>query len=92
MRQRAGLAREREAGAEAVGERGPEEKAARLGAEYECTAWSGKCLWPANSIVDLLDRVLPNEDGAARWDAKASPADVVAIIGSLDIVLGEIDR
>ena len=52
--------------------------ARQLDADYICIAWSGKKLWPNNSILDYYDRVLPPGDGAA-WDFSSWQPDVVVI-------------
>lgn len=52
--------------------------AAGLGADYVCVAWSGKKLWPDNSILDYYEHVLPSS-AAARWDFKRITPDVVVV-------------
>ena len=52
--------------------------AREVGADYVCVAWSGKKLWPNNSILDYYDRVLPDAT-AAKWDFSAWTPDVVII-------------
>jgi lysophospholipase L1-like esterase len=47
-------------------------------ADYVCIAWSGKKLWPNNSILDYYDHVLP-EATAAKWDFSTWTPDVVII-------------
>lgn len=49
-----------------------------VAADYVCVAWSGKKLWPDNSIVDLYDRVAPSVS-AAGWDFTRQSPDVVVI-------------
>ncbi len=49
-----------------------------LGAEYVCTAWSGKKMWPDNTLPDLYDRTLPLDPGS-RWDFAAWTPQVVVI-------------
>ena len=58
------------------------------GADYVCVAWSGKKLWPNNSILDYYDRILPSlgDNGAilqvppgTAWDFAAWQPDVVVI-------------
>lgn len=49
-----------------------------LGADYVCVAWSGKKLWPDNSILEHYDRVLPGA-AEARWDFKSHVPDVVVV-------------
>ncbi len=48
-------------------------------ADYFCIAWSGKKLWPDNSIADLYDATLPGEQGSAPWDFSLWTPDVVVI-------------
>lgn len=38
-----------------------------LGAEYMCIAWSGKKMWPNNTIPELYDEIIPTEPGK-KWD------------------------
>ncbi len=52
--------------------------ARKVDADYVCIAWSGKKLWPNNSILDYYDRVLPDA-AAAKWDFSAWTPDVVVI-------------
>ncbi|MDF3055888.1 MAG: acetylxylan esterase [Rariglobus sp.] len=47
-------------------------------ADYVCVAWSGKKLWPNNSVLDYYDRVLPGP-AEARWDFSRWTPDVVII-------------
>lgn len=49
-----------------------------VNADYVCVAWSGKKLWPDNSIIDYYDRALPGP-GAGKWDFAAWTPDVVVI-------------
>ena len=50
-----------------------------LHADYICTAWSGKKLWPDNSIIPLYDSILPKEPEATPWDFASWTPDVVVI-------------
>ena len=52
--------------------------AREVGADYVCVAWSGKKLWPDNSILDYYDRVLP-APAEVRWDFASWIPDVVII-------------
>jgi len=52
--------------------------AERLAADYVCLAWSGKKLWPDNSILDYYDHVLMRST-EARWDFTRFRPDVVVI-------------
>jgi len=49
-----------------------------FGADYTCIAWSGKKLWPDNSIVALYDRVLPTLDKPV-WKFDSQKPNVVLI-------------
>lgn len=64
-----------------------------VGADYVCIAWSGKKLWPDNSILDHYDGVLA-DPAAAKWDHAAAPApDVVVInLGTNDFGRGNPER
>ncbi|HEV8063051.1 MAG TPA: SGNH/GDSL hydrolase family protein [Gemmataceae bacterium] len=52
--------------------------ARELGAEYVCIAWSGKKMWPDNTIPSIYDRTLP-EDAKSQWDFSKWIPDVVLI-------------
>jgi len=49
-----------------------------LGAQYACIAWSGKKMWPDNTIPEIYDRTLPTENDS-RWDFSRWKPDVVVI-------------
>ena len=49
-----------------------------LNAEYVCIAWSGKKMWPNDTIPELYDRALPN-DKSSTWDFAKWAPDVVLI-------------
>ena len=49
-----------------------------MNAEYVCVAWSGKKMWPDNTIPELYDRTLPNGP-AGVWDFAQWKPDVVLI-------------
>jgi lysophospholipase L1-like esterase len=49
-----------------------------VGADYVCIAWSGKKLWPDNTIVELYDRVLPYSE-KPDWDFSRQIPDAVVI-------------
>ena len=49
-----------------------------VNADYMCIAWSGKKLWPDNTIVEFYDRVLPHSPGPL-WDFTRQVPDVVVI-------------
>ncbi|MFH1496401.1 MAG: SGNH/GDSL hydrolase family protein [Verrucomicrobiota bacterium] len=58
--------------------------AERLNADYVCVAWSGKKLWPNNTIVEYYDHVLMSPS-AAKWDfARFRPDAVVINLGTND--------
>jgi len=52
--------------------------ARELKAEYVCVAWSGRKLWPDNTIPEIYGRALP-QDAASAWDFGPWKADVVVI-------------
>jgi len=49
-----------------------------FGADYTCIAWSGKKLWPDNTIVALYDRVLPAQPDSL-WKYAPPKPDAVLI-------------
>jgi len=49
-----------------------------FGADYTCIAWSGKKLWPDNTIVALYDRILPKQPDPL-WKFDAPKPEVVLI-------------
>ena len=63
-----------------------------LGADYVCVAWSGRCMWPKNTIPELYDRTLP-QDKASVWDfAKWTPDVVVINLATNDFAGGPPDE
>lgn len=60
-----------------------------LGADYTAVAWSGKRLWPGNSILDLYGRILPQDESSA-WDFAAArqPDAVLVNLGTNDFAGG----
>lgn len=48
-----------------------------VGADYVCVAWSGKKLWPNNSILEYYGRTLP--DAASKWDFTTWTPDAIVI-------------
>jgi lysophospholipase L1-like esterase len=52
--------------------------ARELGADYLCVAWSGKKMWPDNTIPALYDLTLP-DDSKSQWDFSKWTPDVVLI-------------
>ena len=58
--------------------------AREVDADYVCVAWSGKKLWPNNSILDYYDRVLPSPT-AAKWEfSRWTPDAVIINLGTND--------
>jgi lysophospholipase L1-like esterase len=58
--------------------------ARQLGADYVCVAWSGKKLWPNNSILDYYGKTIP-QDKTDTWDfSKWKPSAVVINLGTND--------
>jgi len=49
-----------------------------MDAEYACIAWSGKKMWPDNTIPELYDRALPT-DPTSTWDFATWKPDAVLI-------------
>ncbi len=61
-------------------------------ADYVCIAWSGKKLWPDNSILDYYDTVV-RDDAAPLWDFSAQIPDAVVInLGTNDFGRANPDR
>jgi Carbohydrate esterase 2 N-terminal/GDSL-like Lipase/Acylhydrolase family len=52
--------------------------ARQLGADYMCVAWSGKTMWPQNTIPELYERILPAHV-ESKWDFTKWQPDVVLI-------------
>ncbi len=48
------------------------------GADYECIAWSGRKMYPDNTIPEVYDRTLPTEPGS-RWPGGGQPADAILV-------------
>ena len=72
----------------------PARAARHLDAEAHVIAWSGKLLWPNNSIRDIYDRVLP-PDAEPTWDAQAAgwrPDAIVINLGTNDFAGGNPQR
>ncbi len=56
-----------------------------LGADYSAVAWSGKKLWPNNSIVDLYPFALPDEKNSTwNFAAHRAPDAVLVNLGTND--------
>jgi lysophospholipase L1-like esterase len=52
--------------------------ARKFDAGFTCIAWSGKKMWPDNSIPEIYDLALPADKGST-WDFSRQKADVVLI-------------
>jgi len=52
--------------------------ARQLDADASCIAWSGKLMYPKNTIGELYDRTLPT-NANSQWDFSKSAPDVVVI-------------
>jgi lysophospholipase L1-like esterase len=52
-----------------------------VGAEYHGIAWSGRKMWPDNTIPEIYDTILPNNppEQRGKWDFSKWQADVVLI-------------
>lgn len=61
-------------------------------ADYLCVAWSGKKLWPDNSILDHYENVIP-DPAAPKWEFAAWTPDAVVInLGTNDFGRANPDR
>lgn len=49
-----------------------------LGLEYTCLAWSGKKLYPTNTLPEIFDRTLPR-DTASVWAGDTQKPDAILI-------------
>lgn len=49
-----------------------------LDADYVCAAWSGKLMWPKNTLPEIYGRTIPT-DASSVWDFSAWTPDVVVI-------------
>lgn len=59
-----------------------------LGADYSCIAWSGRKMWPDNTMPEIYDRTLA-DDPALKWDFTAWTPDAVVInLGTNDFAGG----
>lgn len=52
--------------------------ARRLGADYACLAWSGRKMWPDNTMGEIYDRTLAGE-ASPKWDFSSWTPDAVVI-------------
>lgn len=63
-----------------------------FGGEAAVLAWSGRTLWPGNTMPELYDRAIP-QDAQSAWDhAKWVPGVVVISLGTNDFRAGPPDR
>ena len=63
-----------------------------LDAEYVCIAWSGRKMWPNNTMPEIYDRTLPL-DPKSRWDfSRWTPQAVVINLSTNDFNGGAPDR
>jgi hypothetical protein len=63
-----------------------------VGAEYACLAWSGRTMWPKNTMGEIYDKALPLDPGS-RWDfARWTPDAVVVNLSTNDFSGGTPDR
>lgn len=63
-----------------------------FGGEASVLAWSGRTLWPGNTMPELYDRALP-QDAQSVWDHKNwVPGVVVISLGTNDFRAGPPDR
>lgn len=62
--------------------------ARQLHAQYVCIAWSGKCLWPHNSILKFYGMALPPQ-AKSVWDfSRWKPQAVLINLGTNDFAGG----
>ena len=52
--------------------------ARRLNADFVCIAWSGRLMWPTNTMDEVYGRTLPT-DPSSRWEFVRWTPDVVVI-------------
>ncbi len=62
--------------------------ARKLHAEYACIAWSGKCLWPHNSILKFYGLTLPPQAKSVWNFARWKPQAVLINLGTNDFAAG----
>lgn len=63
-----------------------------VGAEYVCVAWSGRTMWPKNTMGAIYDLALPLDPGS-RWDfARWTPDAVVINLSTNDFAGGTPDK
>ena len=49
-----------------------------VGADYECIAWSGRKMYPDNTIPEIFDRTLPRERGS-HWVGDKERPDAILV-------------
>lgn len=55
-----------------------------VGAEYTCIAWSGRTMWPKNTMGEIYDLALPLDPGS-HWDfSKETPEAVLINLSTND--------
>jgi hypothetical protein len=63
-----------------------------VGAEYVCVAWSGRTMWPKNTMGEIYDKALPL-DPDSQWEfARWTPDAVVINLSTNDFADGAPDR
>jgi len=63
-----------------------------VGAEYTCIAWSGRTMWPKNTMGEIYDLALPLDPGS-RWEsARWVPDAIVINLSTNDFSGGTPDR
>ncbi len=63
-----------------------------LGAEYVCLAWSGRTMWPKNTMGAIYDLTLPLDPGS-QWDfSRWTPDAVVINLSTNDFAGGTPDQ
>jgi Carbohydrate esterase 2 N-terminal/GDSL-like Lipase/Acylhydrolase family len=67
--------------------------ARNLDADYACVAWSGRTLWPRNTVPELYDRILPTDAKGPTWDfSKWTPDAIVINLSTNDFGYGPVDQ
>ena len=61
--------------------------ARQLNADYSCLAWSGKKMWPDNTLPELYDYILP-VDKSGVWNFATQPNAVVINLATNDFAGG----
>ena len=67
--------------------------ARNLGADYSCIAWSGRTMWPKNTVPEIYDRIFPSDANSPMWDfSKWSPDAIVINLSGNDFGYGPVDQ